>query len=47
MPCHIAWRSRNIGKALAWFLAELEKIEQIQALTAPPQEVPLGCNALK
>ena len=34
MPCHIAWRSRNIGKALAWFLAELEKTEQIQALTA-------------
>ena len=33
MPCHIAWRSRNIGKALAWFLAELEKTEQIQALT--------------
>jgi hypothetical protein len=33
MPCHIAWRSRNVGKALAWFLAELKKTEQIQALT--------------
>jgi hypothetical protein len=33
MPCHIAWRSRNVGKALAWFLDELEKTEQIQALT--------------
>ena len=34
MSCHIAWRSRQVGKALNWFLGELEKIEQISALTA-------------
>jgi len=34
MPCHIAWRSRQVGKALAWFLDELQKPEQISALTA-------------
>ncbi len=34
MPCHIAWRTRQAGKALDWFLAELEKTEQIEALTA-------------
>lgn len=34
MPCHIAWRSRQVGKALNWFLGELEKTEQISALTA-------------
>ena len=32
MPLHIAWRSRRIGKALAWFLAELEKPEETAAL---------------
>jgi hypothetical protein len=30
----MAWRTRNTGKALAWFLAELEKIGEIEALTA-------------
>ena len=44
MPCHIAWRSRNVGKALAWFLAELEKNEQIQALTAPRRKSPWGAT---
>ena len=34
MPCHLAWRSRNAGKALEWFLAELGKTEEIQSLTA-------------
>ncbi len=34
MPCHIAWRSRQVGNALKWFLDELAKIEQISALTA-------------
>lgn len=34
MPCSIAWRTRRIGKALAWFLAELEKPEEIAALGA-------------
>jgi DNA-binding transcriptional LysR family regulator len=34
MPCHIAWRTRQVGKALGWFLAELEKNEQIDLLTA-------------
>ena len=31
MPLHLAWRSRQPGKALAWFLAELEKPEEIAA----------------
>jgi hypothetical protein len=30
----MAWRTRNTGKALAWFLAELEKTGEIEALTA-------------
>jgi DNA-binding transcriptional LysR family regulator len=34
MPLHMAWRSRNTGKALAWFLGELEKTGEIEALTA-------------
>ena len=34
MPLHLAWRTRQIGKALAWFLAELEKPEAIAALVA-------------
>ena len=34
MPLHVAWRTRNAGKALAWFLAELEKTGEIEALTA-------------
>ncbi|WP_153132124.1 LysR substrate-binding domain-containing protein [Dechloromonas hortensis] len=34
MPLHLAWRSRQPGKALAWFLAELAKNEEIEALTA-------------
>jgi len=34
MPLHIAWRSRHVGKALAWFLNELAKNEEIAALTA-------------
>lgn len=34
MPCFIAWRTRNAGKALAWFLAEMEKTREIEALTA-------------
>ncbi len=33
MPLHLAWRSRQIGKALAWFLEELGKKEEIEALT--------------
>ena len=32
IPLHIAWRSRQPGKALTWFLAELEKPEEIAAL---------------
>lgn len=31
-PCYIAWRTRRIGKALAWFLAELEKPEVLERL---------------
>lgn len=34
MPLHLAWRSRQIGKALAWFLDELAKTEEVAALTA-------------
>jgi DNA-binding transcriptional LysR family regulator len=34
MPCHIAWRSRQIGKALNWFLGELENKTNIAAITA-------------
>ena len=34
MQCHLAWRSRHTGKALAWFLDELAKQEEITALTA-------------
>jgi len=34
MPLHLAWKSRQIGKALSWFLDELAKKEQIEALTA-------------
>lgn len=34
MPCHVAWRTRYAGKALAWFLAELEKPEESAALAA-------------
>lgn len=34
MPCHLAWRSRHIGKALQWFLDELGKTSEIEALTA-------------
>ncbi len=34
IPLHIAWRSRQPGKALTWFLAELEKPEEIAALAA-------------
>lgn len=34
MALHLAWRSRHIGKALRWFLDELEKPEEIARLTA-------------
>ena len=34
MPLHMAWRTRNTGKALALFLAEMEKTGEIEALTA-------------
>ena len=34
MPLHLAWKTRHTGKALKWFLDELEKTEQIEALTA-------------
>ncbi|KXB31639.1 LysR family transcriptional regulator [Dechloromonas denitrificans] len=34
MPLHLAWRSRQPGKALAWFLTELAKNDEIEALTA-------------
>ncbi len=34
MPLHLAWRSRQPGKALAWFLAGLAKNDEIEALTA-------------
>jgi DNA-binding transcriptional LysR family regulator len=34
MPMHLAWRTRQIGKALQWFLDELEKPGEIEALTA-------------
>jgi len=34
MPLHLAWRSRQPGKALAWFLAELEKPEETAVLVA-------------
>lgn len=34
MPCHLAWRNRHNGKALAWFLDELGKNEAVSALTA-------------
>ena len=34
MPLHLAWRSRQPGKALAWFLTELEKPEETAALAA-------------
>lgn len=34
MPMHIAWRSREMGRALQWFLDELEKTELIETLTA-------------
>jgi len=34
MPCHIAWRPRQTGKALAWFLAELAHPEVLAALAA-------------
>lgn len=33
MPLHLAWRPRQVGKALEWFLGELEKPEEIAALT--------------
>jgi DNA-binding transcriptional LysR family regulator len=34
MPCHLAWRSRHAGKALQWFLQELDKNEVSSTLTA-------------
>jgi DNA-binding transcriptional LysR family regulator len=34
LPLNLAWKTRNSGKALKWFLDELEKTEQIEALTA-------------
>lgn len=34
IPFHIAWRSRQIGNALRWFIDELGKNERIAALTA-------------
>lgn len=34
MPCHIAWRNRQIGKAQQWFLDALSEKTQIAALTA-------------
>lgn len=34
MPLHLAWRTRQVGKAIEWFLRELEKPEEIAALTA-------------
>jgi len=34
LPLHLAWRSRQVGKALEWFLTELEKPGEVEALTA-------------
>jgi DNA-binding transcriptional LysR family regulator len=34
IPLHLAWRTREIGKALQWFLDELENPGVIEALTA-------------
>jgi DNA-binding transcriptional LysR family regulator len=34
MPLHLAWRSRQIGQALRWFLDELAKPEVVADLTA-------------
>lgn len=34
LPLHVAWRTRQIGKAQAWFLDELAKNDEIAALTA-------------
>jgi len=34
MPLHIAWRTRQPGKALTWFLGELAKPEEIAALAS-------------
>lgn len=33
MPLHLAWRSRQIGKALRWFLDALDETDTITALT--------------
>jgi len=33
LPLHFAWRSRQIGKALEWFLAELEKPDVVESIT--------------
>lgn len=33
MPLHVAWKTRQIGKALSWFLSELEKDENLDVLT--------------
>ena len=33
LPLHLAWRSRQIGKALEWFLAELEKPDVVESIT--------------
>lgn len=34
LPLHLAWRSRQIGRALQWFIDEFSKIERKTALTA-------------
>lgn len=34
IPLHLAWRTRHSGKALEWFLDELAKNAEIEALTA-------------
>ncbi len=34
MPLHLAWRTRQIGRALQWFIDELSKNERKMALTA-------------
>jgi DNA-binding transcriptional LysR family regulator len=34
LPLHVAWRTRQSGKALAWFIEELAKNEVIEALSA-------------
>lgn len=34
IPCHVAWRSRQAGNALRWFVQQREQPEILAALTA-------------